>query len=54
MVNWLCIKIVVGVNKKFIIKAETKLVTMAIIVVNRVDEIDKFNGVNKHIGIVLS
>lgn len=54
MVNWLCIKIAGEVNKKFTVKTKAKQVVLKVVVIDKVDKIDKSNGVNKYKRIVLS
>ena len=66
VVDWLCLKIVDGVNKEFAVEAETEKIVLEVVLVDGVDEVDGFDGVDgvdrvdesdeveKHKGIALS
>lgn len=47
-------KIAIGVDKEFAVETEVKLVVLEFVVVDGIDAIEKFDGADKHRGIVLS
>ena len=55
MVDWLCIKIAIRIDKKFAVEAEAEQVVSEVVVtVDGFDKVDESNGVDRHRGIALS
>ena len=53
IVYWLYIKIMGEINKEFTIEAKAKLIILEIDIIDRINEINKSDKINKHKEIIL-